>query len=67
MNIFDDMPCTPVHNSIQHNRYCSLSTGFGDFYAEAYSTNTIGDNLRSDACASDDDVVASGKLARGFN
>ena len=51
------MPCTPVHNSIQHNRYCVINGAFGNFYAEANSTNIIDDNILTEDSVSDDDTA----------
>ena len=67
VNIFEDMPCTPVHNSIQHNRYCAINGTFGEIYAEADTTNTINDNSRADDCASDDDAYARSIIFRDMS
>ena len=67
VNIFDDMPCTPVHNSIQHNTFCALNLSFGLFYDEVGETNIIGDNVRAGDCDSDDDTTTRDIVFRDFS
>ena len=51
--IYDDNPCTPIHNSIQGNRYCGVPL-FLEAYANASDLNTIASNSKLPDCTDDE-------------